>query len=329
MNRESEMLEKDLNDKTEKDISIVIPLFDEEANIEKLYGQLKTVLQDLNKEYELIFIDDGSTDNSFSILQDFHEKDKTVKVVQFRRNFGKSAALSVGFKYAKGKIIVTMDADLQDDPREIANFIKKLDEGYDIVSGWRFERKDSFSKTLPSKLFNYLTSLLTGIKIHDFNCGFKVCKKEVIENINIYGELHRYIPVLAHWRGYKVGEIKVRHYPRGGGSSKYGIGRLFRGFTDLLTVLFLTRYARRPLHLFGAVGVLFFSIGVIINLYLLLLKLLGYGIGERPLLFLGVLLTVIGFQIISTGLIGEMIVAMRSKSDEDYVIKTILEQEEN
>ena len=318
-----------MNDKTEKDISIVIPLFDEEANIEKLYGQLKTVLQDLDKEYELIFIDDGSTDNSFSILQDFHEKDKTVKVVQFRRNFGKSAALSVGFRYAKGKIVVTMDADLQDDPREIANFIKKLDEGYDIVSGWRFERKDSFSKTLPSKLFNYLTSLLTGIKIHDFNCGFKVCKKEVIENINIYGELHRYIPVLAHWRGYKVGEIKVRHYPRGGGSSKYGIGRLFRGFTDLLTVLFLTRYARRPLHLFGAVGVLFFSIGVIINLYLLLLKLLGYGIGERPLLFLGVLLTVIGFQIISTGLIGEMIVAMRSKSDEDYVIKTILEQEEN
>ncbi len=323
------MLEKDLNDKTEKDISIVIPLFDEEANIEKLYGQLKTVLQDLNKEYELIFIDDGSTDNSFSILQDFHEKDKTVKVVQFRRNFGKSAALSVGFKYAKGKIIVTMDADLQDDPREIANFIKKLDEGYDIVSGWRFERKDSFSKTLPSKLFNYLTSLLTGIKIHDFNCGFKVCKKEVIENINIYGELHRYIPVLAHWRGYKVGEIKVRHYPRGGGSSKYGIGRLFRGFTDLLTVMFLTRYAKRPLHLFGAVGVLFFSIGVIINLYLLLLKLFGHGIGERPLLFLGVLLTVIGLQIISTGLIGEMIVAMRSKSDEDYVIKTILEQEEN
>lgn len=318
------MLEKDLNDKTEKDVSIVIPLFDEEANIEKLYGQLKTVLQDLDKEYELIFIDDGSTDNSFSILQDFHEKDKTVKVVQFRRNFGKSAALSVGFKYAKGKIVVTMDADLQDDPREIANFIKKLDEGYDIVSGWRFERKDSFSKTLPSKLFNYLTSLLTGIKIHDFNCGFKVCRKEVVENINIYGELHRYIPVLAHWKGYKVGEIKVRHHPRGGGSSKYGLGRLFRGITDLLTVMFLTRYAKRPLHLFGAIGVLLFVIGFIINLYLLLLKILGHGIGERPLLFLGVLLTVIGFQIISTGLIGEMIAATKSKTDEDYAIKTIL-----
>ncbi len=319
------MLEKDLNDKTEKDISIVIPLFDEEANIEKLYGQLKTVLQDLNKEYELIFIDDGSTDNSFSILQDFHQKDKTVKVVQFRRNFGKSAALSVGFKYAKGKIIVTMDADLQDDPREIANFIKKLDEGYDIVSGWRFERKDSFSKTLPSKLFNYLTSLLTGIKIHDFNCGFKVCKKEVIEDINIYGELHRYIPVLAHWKGYKVGEVKVRHHPRGGGSSKYGLGRLFRGITDLLTVMFLTRYAKRPLHLFGAVGVLLFLIGFIINLYFLFLKLIGEPIGERPLLLLGVLLTVVGFQIISTGLIGEMIAATRNKTDEDYIIKTVLE----
>jgi len=313
-----------LDDRTEKDISIVIPLFDEESNIEKLYTQLKVVLKDLDKEYELIFIDDGSTDNSFSILEDFHNKDKTVKVIQFRRNFGKSAALSVGFKYAKGKIIITMDADLQDDPREIPNFIKKLDEGYDIVLGWRFKRRDSVSKTLPSKLFNSLTSLLTTIKIHDFNCGFKACKREVVENINIYGELHRYIPVLAHWKGYRVGEIKVRHCLRGGGSSKYGLERLFRGFTDLLTVLFLTRYAKRPLHLFGAVGVLFFSIGVIINFYLLLLKILGHGIGERPLLFLGVLLTVIGFQIISTGLIGEMIVAMKSKSDEDYVIKTVL-----
>lgn len=314
-----------MNDRTGKDISIVIPLFDEESNIEKLYTQLKVVLKDLDKRYELIFVDDGSTDNSFSILENFHRKDNAVKVVQFRRNFGKSAALSVGFKYAKGKIIITMDADLQDDPREIPNFIRKLDEGYDIVSGWRFKRRDSFSKTFPSKLFNYLTSLLTAIKIHDFNCGFKVCKKEVVEDINVYGELHRYIPVLAHWKGYKVGEIRVRHSLRGGGRSKYGLERLFRGFTDLLTVLFLTRYAKRPLHLFGAIGVLFFSIGVIINLYLLLLKILGQGIGERPLLFLGVLLTVIGFQIISTGLIGEMIVAMRSKSDEDYVIKTVLE----
>ena len=325
MNRESEMLQKDLNNRTGKDISIIIPLLNEKLNIEKLYTQLKVVLKDLDKKYELIFVDDGSTDNSFSILENFHNKDNAVKVIQFRRNFGKSAALSVGFKYARGKIIITMDADLQDDPREILNFIKKLDEGYDIVSGWRFDRKDSLSKTFPSKLFNYLTSVLTGIKIHDFNCGFKVCKKEVMEDINIYGELHRYIPVLAHWKGYKVGEVKVRHHPRGGGSSKYGLGRLFRGITDLLTVMFLTRYAKRPLHLFGAVGVLLFLIGFIINLYFLFLKLIGEPIGGRPLLLLGILLTVIGFQIISTGLMGEMIAATRNKTDEDYIIKTVLE----
>jgi len=310
-----------LNNKTYKDISIIIPLFNEEANIEQLYAQLKVVLKSFNEEYELIFVDDGSTDNSFSILEDFHNKDKTVKVIQFRRNFGKSAALSAGFRYAKGKVVITVDADLQDDPQEIPNFIKKLDEGYDIISGWRFKRKDPFSKTFPSKLFNYLTSILTGIKIHDFNCGFKACKKEVIEDINIYGELHRYIPVLAHWHGYRVGEIKVKHHPRGGGKSKYGLERLFRGFTDLLTVMFLTKYAKKPLHLFGAVGVLLFLIGLIINIYLLIIKLLGEGIGDRPLLLLGVLLMVVGFQIISTGLIGEMIAGTRNKVDKDYVIK--------
>jgi len=308
-----------------KELSIVIPLFNEKANLNSLYSLLKPVMEKLNKEYELIFVDDGSTDNSFSILENFHNKDKTVKVIQFRRNFGKSAALSAGFKHAKGKVVITMDADLQDDPREIPNFIKKLDEGYDIVSGWRFKRRDSFSKTFPSKLFNYLTSILTGIKIHDFNCGFKACKRKIIEDINIYGELHRYIPVFAYWKGYKVGEIKVKHHLRGGGKSKYGLERLFRGFTDLLTVMFLTKYAKKPLHLFGAIGILLFLIGLIINIYLFIIKLLGESIGDRPLLLLGVLLIVIGFQIISTGLIGEMIVATRNKTDEDYIIRRVLE----
>ena len=202
-------------EKKRKGISVVISLFNEGVNLNSFYSLLKPVMEKFNEEYELIFVDDGSTDNSFSILENFHNNDKTVKIIQFRRNFGKSAALSAGFKYAKGKIVITMDADLQDDPREIPNFIKKLDEGYDIVSGWRFKRKDPFSKTFPSKLFNYLTSILTRIKIHDFNCGFKVYKKEVIGDINIYGELHRYIPVLAHWKGYKIGEIKVKHHPRG------------------------------------------------------------------------------------------------------------------
>jgi len=219
-----------------------------------------------------------------------------------------------------------MDADLQDDPREIPNFIKKLNEGYDLVCGWRFKRRDPVSRTFPSRLFNSLTATLTGVKVHDFNCGFKAYRKEVIEDLDLYGELHRYIPALAHWKGFKVGEIKVEHHPRAHGKSKYGVERLFRGLTDLFTVMFLTKYMKKPLHLFGAVGVFLLLIGFIINAYLAILKfVLRQAIGGRPLLLLGVLLMLIGFQIISTGLVGEMIVSTRDKGEKGYVVRKVLE----
>jgi glycosyltransferase involved in cell wall biosynthesis len=310
----------------EREFSVVIPVYNEGENLDSLYSQLKSVLESLGKAYEIILIDDGSTDGSFLILEKLHHQDHNVKVIQLRRNFGKTAALSAGFSCTQGKIIITMDADLQDDPRGIPNFIKKLNEGYDLVSGWRFKRQDPFSRTFPSRLFNSLTATLTGVKIHDFNCGFKSYRQEVIAGLDLYGELHRYIPALAHWKGFKVGEIKVEHRPRAHGKSKYGVGRLFRGLTDLFTVMFLTKYVKRPLHLFGAMGVLLLLIGFIINAYLAILKfVLRQPIGGRPLLLLGVLLMLIGFQTISTGLIGEMIVSTRDKGEKGYAVRKVLD----
>jgi len=316
---------QNIQSKNQKELSVVIPLFNEEKSLNSLYGELKAILKHSGKSYEIIFVDDGSNDNSWSVLERLHAQDKDIRGIQFRKNSGKAAALSAGFKCAEGKVIVTMDADLQDDPGEIPEFVKKLDEGYDLVSGWRFKRRDPLSKILPSKIFNNLTSMLTGIRIHDFNCGFKAYREEVVKDIQVYGELHRYIPVLAHWKGYKIGEIKVKHHPRSHGKSKYGLGRFFRGLLDLVTVMFLTRYMRRPLHLFGSIGLLLFSVGLIINIYLAVLWFLGQGIGARPLLFLGVLLMLIGFQIVSTGLIGEILIGARGRADEDYNIKRILQ----
>lgn len=308
----------------EKNISIIIPVFDEGENLESLYTQLKSVLEQIDKTHEIIFVDDGSSDNSFSILERLHQRDRNIKVIQFRKNFGKSAALSAGFNYARGEIIITMDADLQDDPREIPNFLRKLNEGYDLVSGWRSPRKDPLSKTIPSKLFNYLTSAFTGVKVHDFNCGFKAYKDTTIKDIDLYGELYRYLPVLVYWRGYKVGEIRVKHRSRIHGQSKYSMERLFRGTADLVTVLFLTKYMEKPLHLFGGIGLLLFLVGLIINVYLATLKFLGQGIADRPLLWLGILLIVVGLQVISTGLIGEMIASKSGKNAHSYIIKRIL-----
>ena len=316
---------QNIQSKNQKELSVIIPLFNEEKSLSSLYRELKAILKHSGKSYEIIFVDDGSNDNSWSVLERLHAQDKDIRGIQFRKNSGKAAALSAGFKCAEGKVIVTMDADLQDDPGEIPEFVKKLDEGYDLVSGWRFKRRDPLSKTLPSKIFNNLTSMLTGIRIHDFNCGFKAYREEVVKDIQVYGELHRYIPVLAHWKGYKIGEIKVKHHPRSHGKSKYSLERFFRGLLDLVTVMFLTRYMRRPLHLFGSIGLLLFSVGLIINIYLAVLWFLGQGIGARPLLFLGVLLMLIGFQIVSTGLIGEILIGARGRADEDYSIKRILQ----
>ena len=256
-------------------VSIVVPLLNEDESLGELYAQILAAMAPLAKPYEIIFVDDGSTDKSFSVLQELHARDPRVKVVRFRRNFGKSSALSVGFHEAQGEFVVTMDADLQDDPAEIPGLIDMLNQGYDLVSGWKKRRHDPLSKTIPSKLANSVTAMMTGIPIHDMNCGLKAYRREVVKGVNVYGELHRYIPALAHWAGFRVGEKVVNHRSRQYGHTKFGIGRFSRGFLDLLTVLFTTRYIRRPLHLFGVWGIISFLIGVVNTAVLFLSILLG------------------------------------------------------
>ncbi|WP_410509101.1 glycosyltransferase family 2 protein [Methanosarcina hadiensis] len=297
-------------------LSIVIPVHNEEENIPKLYEKLRSILLRIEKTYEIIFIDDGSTDDSFEKIKTI--KDSRVQVVRFQRNYGKAAALSCGFKKSKGDIVITMDGDLQDDPKEIPRFMKELDK-YDMVSGWKSKRYDPITKTLPSRFFNWLTRFITGVKINDFNCGYKAYNNYVVKNINLYGEFHRYIPALAYWRGYSVGEIEVEHHPRIHGESKYGVERLLKGFLDLITVTFLMMYKKRPLHMFGGIGFLLSFSGVFISIYLMFLWLIGERIGDRPLLMLGILLTVIGAQFVSLGLIGELIT--NSRNNDDYIIK--------
>ncbi|RLC79097.1 MAG: glycosyltransferase [Chloroflexi bacterium] len=302
-------------------LSVIIPLLNEEPNILPLYRELSDALAQLGLEYELIFVDDGSTDGSFSVLEKLHKGDERVKVIQFRRNFGKSAALAAGFKRARGEVVITMDADLQDDPAEIPRFLEEIDRGYDMVCGWRCPRRDPWTKKVPSKIFNFLTSLLSGVKLHDFNCGLKAYRREVVEDLELYGELHRYIPLIAYQRGYSIGEIKVKHRPRIAGRSKYGLGRLSRGFFDLFTVLFLTQYFERPLHLFGWIGIAAFCVGFVINLYLTILWFMGYRpIGNRPLLTLGVLLIVVGVQFFSLGFLADMVVRTSARRP-GYTIK--------
>jgi glycosyltransferase involved in cell wall biosynthesis len=300
-------------------LSIIIPVHNEEENILELYERLYSTLSLpslIEITYEIIFIDDGSTDGTFEEINKI--KNSKVKVVRFQRNYGKAAALSCGFKRSKGDFVITMDGDLQDDPKEIPRFIEEL-KRYDMVSGWKNKRQDPISKTLPSKVFNRLTRFITGVKVHDFNCGYKAYNNYVIKNINLYGELHRYIPALVYWKGYTVGEIEVEHHPRVHGESKYGIERLLKGFLDLITVTFLMMYKKRPLHVFGGIGILFGLSGVIISIYLIVLWAIGLKIGDRPLLMLGILLTVTGAQFISLGLIGELIT--NSRNNDDYIIK--------
>ena len=296
-------------------ISVIIPVKDEQDNVLELYNQLNPVLSKIGK-HEIIFIDDGSKDKTANKIKEI--KDKSVRLVQFQRNFGKAAALSCGFKEAKGDIIVTMDGDLQDDPKEIPRFLEKLKD-YDMVSGWKYKRHDPLTKRIPSKFFNFLTRKMTKVNIHDSNCGFKAYKKDVVKGLNLYGELHRYIPALSHLRGYSVGEIKVEHHARKHGKSKYGAGRLLKGFLDLITVKFLMTYTKRPLHLFGSIGIASAAIGGIICFYMVYLWMLGISIGNRPLLMLGVLLAFMGVQFISIGLIGELMTS--SKKTDDYLIK--------
>jgi glycosyltransferase involved in cell wall biosynthesis len=304
------------------DVSIVIPAFNEQDSLRELHGRISEVARNSPFSHEIVFINDGSTDRTPEILDDLAGEDERVGVIHFRRNFGKAAALDAGFKRACGQVVVTMDADLQDDPNEIPHLLDKLDEGYDLVSGWKQRRKDPLKKTLPSKLFNYAVSRVSGLALHDFNCGFKAYRRETVEGLSLYGETHRFIPVLVHWRGFRVTEAPVVHHPRTHGHSKYGFKRLFKGFFDLLTVVLLTRYVTRPLHLFGGVGLCFGVLGILILLYLTVLWFLDMGpIGTRPLLFLGLLLTMVGVQFVCTGLVAELIIRRGHTEQQNYAIQ--------
>lgn len=304
-----------------KKVSILVPLYNEEESLKPLVAEIKSALKNIDISYEIIFVDDGSTDKSLEIIKDFVKTDNKIRFISFRKNYGKSAALQLGFKYLTGDAVITMDADLQDDPAEITNLLAKLDEGYDLVSGWKKVRHDPFIKKHSSKFFNYMTRLMSGIKIHDFNCGLKGYRKEVVKSVDIYGELHRYVPVLAGWQGFKITEIVVKHHPRKYGKTKFGISRFFKGFVDLLTVIFTTRYIRRPMHLFGFMGATAFFIGFLISAYLSYdWWINGTPLYNRPLLGLGALLIVVGVQFFSVGLLGEFMVHS-SHDDSEYSIK--------
>ena len=317
-------------------ISFVLPLYNEDGNLQDLYQKITAVMTNQPDDYELLFIDDGSTDSSFDVLHDIQANDKKVKVIRFRRNFGKAAAYSAGFQKARGEIIITMDTDLQDDPDDIPLFIAKINEGYDLVVGWRQKRKAPLEKTLPSKIFNKIVPLVTGVKLHDCNCPFKAYRKEVIEEIKVHGELHRYIPVLASSKGFSLTEISVSNLPRVYGESKYGIARYPQGMLDLLTILFITRFSKRPLHLLGLGGIVACLLGLGVLLFLVFAHFLySFGmltesswiIHDRPAMSLGILLMIVGTQFFSIGLLGELLVTENASNvnDKGYSIAKTLE----
>jgi len=307
-------------------ISLVIPLYNEVDSIRLLYQQLCTSMEALQEPFEIIFVDDGSTDDSFKTIYALHLEDPRVHAIRFRRNFGKSPALLAGFGKARGKIIFTLDADLQDDPAEIPLFLEQLNNGYDLVSGWKFPRHDPPSKTWPSLVFNRMVKMTTGVKLHDMNCGFKAYRRELIDELKLYGELHRFIPVMAKERGYSITEVKVRHHARQFGKSKFGAGRFYKGFLDLITVLFLGSYLRTPLRLFGSLGIIAIVIGFGIDLWVVLNKIFANDdIRNHPILFLGIVLMIVGVQLLLTGLQSEMIRHNSFKAREEYSIRQVLD----
>lgn len=307
-------------------ISIVIPIYNEETSIGPLVEEIESVMnKEYIKDYEIIIVDDGSNDKTFEVVKLLHKKLKNIKGIRFNRNFGKSSALSAGFETATGDIIITLDGDLQDNPSEIPKFLKEIGKGYDLVVGWRRQRKDFITRIVTSKIFNLLVRILTKVKLHDSDCNFRALRKNLVKELNIYGGLYRYIPVIANSKGYKITEIEVKHRQRKSGKSKYGVTRLFKGFFDLLTIKFLISYKESPLYLFGFLGSLLFFIGMVFGFYLLYLKyILMQTIGNRPLLLLAILLVVLGVQFISLGLIAEMIISPSDKSKKNYTIKEIL-----
>jgi glycosyltransferase involved in cell wall biosynthesis len=305
-------------------VSIVVPLYNEQESLPELVASIDTAMSQKGFDHEVVLVDDGSSDDSFGVCRKLHQEyPLKVKVYRFSRNYGKSAALSVGIAQASGDVIVTMDADLQDDPAAIPGMIEKINEGWDLVSGWKKKRYDPLSKTLPSKVWNRLTSAMAGIKLHDFNCGFKAYRADVAKGLDIYGERHRYLPALAHWDGFRVTEIAVPHHPRKYGRSKYGMSRMVKGFLDLVTLLFLRRYLTNPLHFFGLLGLVFFFAGAAVLGYFGVDWLIAGSMRMRPLIILSVGAVIVGIQFISIGLIGEMIT--HSFPNRTYKIRNKLE----
>ena len=307
-------------------ISLVVPLYNEEESLLQLAANIENAMTELaGNSWEVLFVDDGSTDGSYEVIRKLHIANSKFKCIRFRRNYGKSAALSAGFSEVRGRYVGTMDADLQDDPKEFKNMLEKIKEGYDLVSGWKQIRHDPISKTLPSKFFNFVTSVTSGIKLHDFNCGIKLYKREVIDSLDVYGEMHRYLPALAHWQGFKVSEIPVEHHKRKFGKTKFGGVRFIRGFLDLLTVVFTTRYLKRPMHFFGLWGTISIIIGSCLWAYLSIEWLIGnIYLTNRPLAWFSLALIIIGIQLFSIGLIGELLVKQSFEKNRYYQIKSKL-----
>jgi len=302
----SPRLVTDIAEQPIRSLTILVPVMNEEGNLPTLYERLTASLARLGLPYEVIFVDDGSSDATWQLVSELSAQDNRIIGMRHRRNFGKAQALANGFAAARGDVIVTMDGDLQDDPDELPRFLEMLDDGYDLVSGWKQRRKDPLGKTAPSKFFNWTVRRASGVPLHDFNCGFKAYRREVTAAIRLYGELHRFTPVLANAEGFRIGELPVKHHARQWGQSKYGWSRLTKGFLDLLTVIFLTRYRQRPMHMLGLPGLVFMAIGILLGLWLTFEKFaLGHPIGSRPLLMLSVLLIVIGTQFFGLGLLGE------------------------
>jgi glycosyltransferase involved in cell wall biosynthesis len=315
-------------------ISVVVPVRDEEESLATLHGELSAVFASLGPDpvpVEFIFVDDGSRDGTWGALLALARLDPArVHAIRFRRNFGKAAALSAAFQQARGELVFTLDGDLQDDPKEIPLFLTQLETGYDVVSGWKKTRHDPWHKVYPSRVFNWMVSLLTGCRLHDHNCGFKLYRRQVLREIDIYGELHRFIPVLAYNRGFKVGEVEVRHRRRRHGVSKYGFTRFFKGFLDLLTVRFLTRFSQRPLHILGGIGLFLFGIGSLGMLYLAVIWLdeRNRPIGERPLLFYSFALLVVGVQLLSLGILAELVTSYNFHAEDTYSIAETIPAED-
>lgn len=314
-------------------LSVVVPVFNEVDSLPQLYQELLAVAREHGYEWDMIFVDDGSTDGSWEAIENLSRDDEQVRGLRFRRNFGKAAALSAGFAAAQGELVLTLDADLQDDPREIPRFLAEIDRGLDVVSGWKQIRNDPWHKVGPSRVFNGLVGLLTGVRLHDHNCGFKCYRREIFDEVHLYGELHRFVPVLAAARGWKVGEIAVNHRPRTYGRTKYGVRRFVKGFLDLLTVYFLTGYAQRPAHLLGTLGLSSFGIGSLGMIYLTIYWVIRMSnpqlqedpnwppLHDRPLLLYSVALLLLGAQLLTVGFLAELVTAFWGRATPAYSVR--------